>query len=102
MALDMTNATYARSASGAKTLKENSFATSIAAIKKAINGDKYKEVIKAVDNNWVGADADDFIRDISRTKNDIISRINTLQNTFSTAIDGEAREFASFQAKNVK
>lgn len=102
MALDMTNATYARSTSGAKTLKETSFATSIAAIIKALDGEKYTALIKAVKNNWVGADADDFLNDISRTKNDIKSRIKTLQNTFSTAIDGEAREFASFQAKNVK
>ncbi len=102
MALDMSNATYARSTSGAKTLKETSFAKDITKIKNALNGDKFSKVKSAVKANWVGADADDFINDIEKTRKDVLTQINSLQSKFNTAIDQEAKEFSSFQAKNVK
>lgn len=102
MALDMSNATYARSTSGAKKLKETSFAQDIAKLRKAVTGDKYSNIKKAVDANWVGADANDFLNDIAKSRNDILDRISKLQKWFDQAVDSEAKEFASFQSKNVK
>ncbi len=102
MALDMSNATYARSTKGAKTLKETSFASDITKIKNALNGDKYAKVKSTVKAYWVGADADDFLNDIEKTRKDVLNQISSLQSKFNTAIDQEAREFKSFQSKNVR
>jgi len=102
MALDMSSATYGRSTSGAKSLKETSFASDITKIKNALNGDKYAKVKSTVKAYWVGSDADDFLNDIDKTRKEVLNQISTLQSKFNAAIDQEAKEFKSFQAKNVK
>lgn len=101
MALDMSNATYARSTSGAKKLRETSFANDIAKLRKAVSGDKYRNIKTVVEANWVGADADDFKKDIDSARSDILDKISKLQKWFDTAITEEAKEFASFQSRNI-
>lgn len=98
--LTMSNATYARSAKGRKTLTETTLIDDINKITKAINGSNYQNVIKAINNNWVGADAEDFKKKIDATRKNILTGITTLQKKFATAINSEAKEFASFQSNN--
>ena len=61
------SATYGRSISGAKLLK-NDFDGSIDYLIKVLNGDKYAAFKKTINANWVGADATDFLNDIEKNQ----------------------------------
>ena len=103
MAFGMTGTdTYARSATGAKTLKNTAFASDIARIRKTLDESHLNNLKKVVHEYWQGADAEDFLNDINKTRTTILSKINTLDKQFDAAIDAEAKEFASFQTKNIK
>ena len=103
MANDLTigNATYGRSVAGMKALKED-FTGSVNYLKKVLNGDKYTAFKNTVKENWTGADADDFLNDIEKTRTELSRKINALKTTFDAAIDADLRQFKSFQSKNVK
>lgn len=101
MALDMTNATYGRSTSGKSKLYTD-FCNDIENIIKVLNGDKYATFKRTVTENWVGVDADDFMADIEKTRVELQSKLRALKTRFYVAIDNDARQFASFQQKNVK
>lgn len=101
MALTMSAATYARSKAGRTKLK-NDFAGDIDNLIKILNGDKYAALKKTVKNNWSGADADDFLNDIEKSRKNLQKSLNTLKTTFNNAMDADAKQFSSFQSKNVK
>ena len=101
MGLTMDAATYARDAAGRAKLKAD-FNGDIQALINVCNGSKYTDMVRFIRNNWVGADADDFIADINKTRNQLISKLKTLTTVFNNAIDADAKQFASFQSKNVK
>ena len=98
----MSGGSYLRNDAGAKTLKNTSFASDIQKIKKALDASHMNNLAKVTRQYWVGADATDFINDVNATRNKILQQISSLQSQFNSAIDGDAREFASFQSKNVK
>ena len=94
-------ATYGRSATGAKRLKA-AFDTDIENLVKVLNGDKYTAFKKTVNANWVGADADDFLADIEKTRASLEKSIRALKTKFNSAVDADIQQFAKFQSKNVK
>ncbi len=99
LGIDKTN--YGRSASGLKVLK-NDFNADIEGLVKILNGDKYAAFKKIVTDNWVGADADDFISDVEKTRADLEKSLRSLKNKFNAALDADAKQFKGFQSKNVK
>ena len=101
MALNMTSATYGRSQNGRTTLK-NDFYGDIENLVKILNGDKYTTFKKTIAANWVGADATDFLNDIDKTRIQIQSKLRSLKSQFANAVDADAKQFGSFQSKNVK
>lgn len=101
MALTMSAATYARSTAGRAKLK-NDFAGDIDNLIKVLNGDKYAAFKKTINSNWSGADATDFLNDIDKSRRDLQKALNSLKTTFNGAIDADAKQFSSFQSKNVK
>lgn len=101
MALTMSAATYGRSVAGRTKLK-NDFSGDIDNLIKILNGDKYAELKKVVKENWVGADADDFLNDIEKARKNLEKSLKTLKTTFNGAIDADAKQFATFQSKNVQ
>ena len=101
MGLTMSAATYARDNAGRSRLK-NDFNSDIEAFVNVINGSRYTDLVKYVKANWVGADADDFLRDIDKTRADLIRDLRSLKTRFNEALEADAREFASFQSKNIK
>ena len=101
MALTMSAATYGRSTAGRTKLK-NDFSGDIDNLIKILNGDKYAAFKKTIKENWVGADATDFLNDIEKSRKDLQNALNKLKTTFNGAIDADAKQFSSFQSKNVK
>ncbi len=99
--LTMNAADYARSASGAKKL-EADFLADIEALIKVLNGDKYATFKKTIKNNWVGADATDFLNDIEKTRKNLESSLRNLKTKFNAAIAADAKQFKNFQSKNIK
>jgi len=99
--LNMSNATYARSVSGRKKL-ENDFLADIENLTKILNGDKYTSLKKTVKANWVGADADDFLADIEKSRKALETNLKTLKSKFNSAVAADAKQFSSFQNKNVE
>lgn len=101
MGLTMDAATYARDAAGRSKLKSD-FNGDIEALVNVCKGSKYNDLIKLVKNNWVGADATDFINDLDKEIAALIKSLRALKTEFNTAIDADAKQFASFQSKNVR
>ena len=99
--LTIDGASYGRSASGAKVLK-NDFAGDIDNLIKVLNGDKYASFKKTIQTYWVGADATDFLNDIEKTRADLEKKLRSLKSTFNGAVDADIKQFGSFQSKNVK
>ena len=99
--LNMSGATYARSVSGSKLLKQD-FAASIESLIKILNGDKYATFKKTIKQNWVGADATDFLNDVEKSRAALEKSLRTLKAKFDAAVDADAKQFSSFQSKNVK
>ena len=94
-------ATYGRSAAGIKTLKTD-FSQDIENLIKVLNGDKYAAFKKIVKNNWVGADATDFLNDVEKTRASLEKTLRTLKTKFNAAVDSDSKQFLNFQNKNVK
>ncbi len=99
--LDMGTATYARSKAGMTALK-NDFDAEIQKLIKVLNGDKYAQFKRIVNQNWVGADAEDFLSDIEKTRASLQKQLLALRSTFNSAMDNDIKQFANFQKKNVK
>lgn len=99
--VSMTDATYARSAAGNKTL-QNDFSADIENLIKVLNGDKYASFKKTIEQNWTGADAEDFLNDVEKTRRSLQSKLTALKSKFNSAMSADAKQFASFQSKNVK
>lgn len=99
--LTIGKATYGRSSSGKAKLK-NDFYGDIDNLIKVLNGDKYAAFKKTITQNWTGADATDFLNDIEKTRKALESNLKSLKSKFASAIDGDAKQFSSFQSKNVK
>ncbi len=99
--LTMSSATYARSTSGKKTLK-NSFNEDITKMVNILNGDKYKTFKSTVSQNWVGADASDFLNDVDKTRANLAKKLKELKALFNSAMDEDDTVFNAFQAKNIK
>ena len=99
--LSIGSATYARSTAGKAKLK-NDFSADIANLIKVLNGDKYAAFKKAINENWTGADATDFLNDVEKTRKDLEGKLNALKSKFNSALDTDSKQFSSFQAKNIK
>ncbi len=99
--LTIANATYGRSKAGRDKLK-NDFYGDINNLISVLNGDKYRDFKRIVSQNWVGADATDFLNDVEKTRKSLESKLKALKKQFDNAIDGDAKQFSSFQSKNIK
>ena len=95
------SATFGRSVTGAKNMKA-AFAASIDNMIKVLNGDKYAAMKKTVNANWVGADADDFLADIEKTRAALQKSLNQLKTKFNAAVEADAAQFSKFQESNKK
>ena len=101
MALTMENATYARSKAGISVLYHD-FNFYLHLIESALNDDKYEEFKKVIRANWTGPDANDFLADIEKSRKQIEDQIETIREFFLQAIADDAKQFSTFQAKNIK
>ena len=99
--LNIGDATFARSIAGRKTLV-NQFYADIENLVKILNGDKYAAFKKTIQKNWVGADADDFLADIEKTRGQLQTKLRALKTKFDTAMTSDANQFKKFQSTNVK
>ena len=99
--VSLTDATYARSAAGIKRLQSD-FSADIENLIKILNGDKYATFKKTIEQNWTGADAEDFLSDVESTRKTLETNLRELKTKFNNAMDEDAKQFAEFQARNVK
>ena len=93
-------ATYGRSEMGLRNLKSN-LQSNCSVMIKRLTGDEYKNMINTIRTYWAGADADDFVKDLSSSVSNITASIKKVSTTAQSALDADLRGFKSFQAKNV-
>lgn len=101
MALDMNRATNARNKGKLGNLKTD-FNSDLQKIISRVSGSKYDAVVKAVKDNWTGADADDFLRDLDKSVSLLKKQIRELKENVNKTLDTDYNEFVKFQQRNVR
>ncbi len=99
MGLNMGNADYARSQLGVKALQalvDSDFEL----IRKSMKGSEYNQLIRDIKNNWVGEDADSFIKALNIKITNIDSRLFLMKDKIKNSIQQEYSEFLKFQQRN--
>ncbi len=96
-----TTVTYGRSESGLNTLKSQ-IKSSCSKKMNALSGSEYTTLVKLIKQNWTGADATDFLKDLDKAVSNEKSYINSRSSEFQRLIDLDLKEFKAFQSKNVK
>ena len=96
MGISMSKATYARDDSGLKKLK-NEFSDDMRKARNTLKN--YDDVMKAIDKQWEGVDANKFKANFKETVEQIIKKVNTYEQKVLAALDEDARQFRANQAK---
>lgn len=99
MALTMSNATYARSKDGIIKLM-NEFDKDIKTAQKQIKGEALETLLNTIKKNWVGVDADYYLKQINTKVNEIIKQMNTYSDQVNNALNSELTNFSKFQNSN--
>lgn len=100
MALNMSNATYARDKAGRENLIKN-LQGDIDRIIKKMQGSDYETVIKTVEKYWAGDDADKFIKAFKKSVKDVAKDMALYKAEIANAIKADSKYFAKLQTKNV-
>lgn len=101
MTLNMSSATNARSKAGLIKLKAD-FNTDLAKVISRLSGSKYDEMVRTIKANWEGADAEDFLKDIEKTKDALKKQVKALKNEIERTLDNDYNDFVKFQQRNVR
>ena len=101
MALNMSSATNARSRAGLAKLK-NDFNTDLNKVISKLSGSKYDEMVRTIRANWEGADAEDFLKDIEKTKDALKKQVRALRHEIERTLDNDYNDFVKFQQRNVR
>jgi hypothetical protein len=96
MALEMSNATYARSRSGTDKIKSN-LDGDIKNIKTALNGDALQNMLKVFSSYWVGSDHDAFEKDVKARVKTIENGCTEIQRYIDEALEADYKDFISKQ-----
>ena len=99
MALSMGQADYARDAAGRKKLVSDLQGDIDVAI-KALTGAEYNAVLQAVNAYWVGADAEQFKKNLKESANELAGLFKNFKSQIQSAADTDAKRFASMQSSN--
>lgn len=94
--LNMSSATYARDDAGLKRLKSE-FQDDMRKARNALRN--YNDVIRAIDKQWEGVDAEKFKKNFAGTVDQIIKKVNTYEQKVLAALDEDARQFRANQSK---
>ncbi len=94
--LNMNSATYARDDAGLRRLKSE-FQDDMRKARNALRN--YNDVIRAIDKQWEGVDADKFKKNFKETVDQIVKKVNTYEQKVLAALDEDARQFRANQSK---
>lgn len=96
MGISMNSATYARDDAGLRRLK-NEFSDDMRKARNALRN--YNDVIRAIDKQWEGVDADKFKKNFKETVDQIVKKVNTYEQKVLQALDDDAKQFRANQSK---
>lgn len=99
MALNMSNATNARSKGGTQNIYAN-LEADINNVNKALKGQAYTTLLKTIQAYWVGADEKAFENDLKNKINAIITEMNSMKNILNTTLNSDYTQFVNHQSKN--
>jgi hypothetical protein len=99
MALDMSNATYARDESGRKKLIAD-LQGDLKTARTAITGNELTTLLKEVDKYWSGADATKFKNQIKTTANNIANDMKMFDKDLESALSEDTKSFSKLQSSN--
>jgi uncharacterized protein YukE len=96
MGISMGSATYARDDAGLRRL-EGEFQDDMRKARNALRN--YNDVIRAIDKQWEGVDAEKFKKNFKETVDQIVRKVNTYETKVLAALDDDARQFRANQSK---
>lgn len=96
MGISMNSATYARDDAGLRRLK-GEFQDDMRKARNALRN--YNDVIRAIDKQWEGVDAEKFKKNFKETVDQIVKKVNTYEQKVLAALDEDARQFRANQSK---
>ena len=96
MGISMSSATYARDDAGLRRLK-GEFQDDMRKARNALRN--YNDVIRAIDKQWEGVDAEKFKKNFKETVDQIVKKVNTYEQKVLAALDEDARQFRANQSK---
>lgn len=99
MALNMSNATNARSKAGTKNIYEN-LENDINNVNKALKGQAYTTLLNTIRGYWIGADEKAFEKDLQNKINAIITEMNSMKSVLNTTLNSDYTQFVNHQSKN--
>lgn len=99
MALNMSNATNARSKAGSDNLYKE-FEKDIINVNKALKGQAYTTLLNTIRAYWVGADEKAFEKDLQKKINAIITEMNKMKHVFNITLSDDYTQFVNHQSKN--
>ncbi len=101
MALDMNNATYARSLSGLKAMVDNvtkDLDKTIAQLQP--KGAFVANLESTIRKYWVGEDAEQWIKEFETNVTNCKNVVTKMKNIVSVQLPAEYKEFQAFQSSN--
>ena len=99
MALSMSNATYARDASGKKKLIAD-LQGDLKTARSAVTGNELTNLLKEIDKYWSGADAEKFKTSLKKAANDIANEMKMFDKDLESAINEDSKAFQKLQNTN--
>lgn len=101
MALDMSNATYARSVTGMNALK-NDLQNDIQKIANNLkpSGSSFNNLKSTIKANWVGEDCDAYLAHLEKKLNNMSNDVIAYKKIIDTALTSEMNNFSKFQSSN--
>ncbi len=98
MAVTMTNLAYGRDADG-RTKLLNDLKADIGNAKKELTGSNLTAIITAVDNNWSGADAEKFKKELKEKAESLQKSFEAYSAIIESSLTQDATGFAKMQSK---
>ena len=99
MALNMSNATNARSVSAIKTLATN-YENDVKKVVNTMKGENYNNLKNTIKAYWAGADCDNFLKQLDNRINELQKEISNCTYTITNALNQELSDYKKFQQGN--
>lgn len=99
MSFNMGNATYGRDKEAILQLI-GSYNNTLATTRTRLEGEKYNQLLKTIDEYWSGADAQSFKEAIKKEISTVKAQIKTYQNKIGDALMQSYNDFTKFQSSN--